>query len=828
MGTLSLTNSTIGDNTAINGGGIFSETGALTMTGTTVRGNTSRYGGGINNQNGATLTVTNSTFSSNNGSQRGGGIYNGINATLTVTNSTFSGNSAATNGGGIYRNSGTVQLINTIISGNTASVSGTDCEGSLISLGHNLIGDTTDCGFVPATADQVNVNPLLGPLADNGGPTLTHALLAGSPAIDSGDDSVTGPPHNLSTDQRGQTRLQGLHVDIGAYEFGLPVSNTPPVADDQSVKTEPNIPVHITLTGDDTDPGDNLTFMIDSLPGSGDIVFSGDTVSYDPNAGFVGTDSFRFKVNDGAADSNVATVTITVACSSLAPKVAVGWTLVGWTCESPGDPAALAAELGGSVRIYGYDTAVPDNPWKIYNSAAPPFVNTLEALTKWNGYWVYYTSGAIEPPAGMGSWWPGDGNADDIVGNNHGVLQGGATYIGGLVGEAFSFDGAGDSVLVADNANLNITGDVTIDLWARRTVLGGGNRYMVFKGAGAIAGSDVPTVYALGFRSDNKLFGIFERANASNVDITGPTVADLLFHHYAYVRVGNTHKLFMDGLEVKSATFTGSPGDTSGLPLVIGAVREDPGGFIRYFGGIIDEVEVFNRALSAAEIKSIFDAGSAGKRKPASIQPPSGMVSWWPGDGNASDIWDGNHGTLLGGATFTGGMVGQAFRFDGSDDSVIVGHDTSLNLNHFTLEAWVKPGRLPANIYQAIITKNAFPNPRPPSLWLWGNKVEVWFDPVNRAARSTTGLTLDNWHHLVGTYDGSAVKIYIDGVLDVSAPQTATPATNTKPLRFGVGRDNDQFFHQGLIDEVTIYNRALTAGEVKEIYDAGSLGKAKP
>ena len=171
--------------------------------------------------------------------------------------------------------------------------------------------------------------------------------------------------------------------------------------------------------------------------------------------------------------------------------------------------------------------------------------------------------------------------------------------------------------------------------------------------------------------------------------------------------------------------------------------------------------------------------------------------------------------------------MGQAFSFDGVDGSVIVDHDSTFNLNSFTLEAWVKPGRLPGVIYQAIIVKNI--SPRPPSLWLRGNKVEVWFDPVGGPrAHSTAGLTLNTWHHLVGTYDGSHVKIYIDGALDASEAHTATPATNTSPLRFGAGRESNLLLFQGLIDEVTIYNRALTVAEVKEIYDAGSLGKAKP
>ena len=219
----------------------------------------------------------------------------------------------------------------------------------------------------------------------------------------------------------------------------------------------------------------------------------------------------------------------------------------------------------------------------------------------------------------------------------------------------------------------------------------------------------------------------------------------------------------------------------------------------------------------------IFRATEVG----AGIQPPTGMVGWWPGDGNTIDVVGGNAGVLSGNASFTGGMVGQAFSFDGTGDSVFVGHDPSLDLNQFTFDAWVKPGRLPEGIFQAIITKNI--NPRPPSLWLSEDKVQVWFGPGSTLrATSVTGLTLDTWHHLAATYDGSDVKIYIDGALDISVPVAVTPATNTQPLRFAVARDGVGASFQGLIDEVEIFNRALSAAEVRAIFDAGSAGKVKP
>ena len=162
----------------------------------------------------------------------------------------------------------------------------------------------------------------------------------------------------------------------------------------------------------------------------------------------------------------------------------------------------------------------------------------------------------VQPPPGLVSWWPAEGNANDIVDGNDGVLQNGAAFAPGKVGQGFSLDGTDDFVLVSPSDDLNITGDVTVDLWAQRTTFVG-TPMMVTKGAGATAG-DPPTVYALRFVNavlgcstcNNSLNTVFERANGSNVNLFGPTVTDTNFHHYAYVREGSAHKLFVDGVEV--------------------------------------------------------------------------------------------------------------------------------------------------------------------------------------------------------------------------------------------------------------------------------------
>lgn len=206
--TLTVTNCTISGNVAGLGGGTFNG-GMLTIASTTISGNTASEGGGIYNSGGGTLTITNSTVSGNSASS-GGGIFN-IGA-FAITNSTLSGNSSGL-GGGIL-NTERVEIGDTILDrGAGANISN---SGSITSLGYNLSSDDGG-GILTGPGDQVNTDPLLGPLQDNGGPTFTHALLSGSPAIDAGDPNFTPPP---DYDQRGPgfPRVANGRVDVGSFE----------------------------------------------------------------------------------------------------------------------------------------------------------------------------------------------------------------------------------------------------------------------------------------------------------------------------------------------------------------------------------------------------------------------------------------------------------------------------------------------------------------------------------------------------------------------------------------------------------------------------------
>jgi len=215
-GTVVLRDCSVTNNIAVIGGGILNNQGSLTVLNSTIAGNLARYsdlisGGGIYNN--GTAELVNTTVSENVVLGTGGGIQN--EGALALVNSTIVSNTArfGPSGGGVW-NSGMATALNTIFAGNTASA-GPDFFGILDSEGFNLIQNTNGCTIVGDTTGNITgVNPRLGPLQNNRGPTFTHALLVGSPAIDSG--TAYGAP---STDQRGVPRPQGLGVDIGAFEF---------------------------------------------------------------------------------------------------------------------------------------------------------------------------------------------------------------------------------------------------------------------------------------------------------------------------------------------------------------------------------------------------------------------------------------------------------------------------------------------------------------------------------------------------------------------------------------------------------------------------------
>lgn len=238
---LTLDNVVISNNTSSGAAGgmqNFSTSTAI-IKNSTISGNTSNTtltGGGGAQFNG-TVRITNSTFANNNAVGGSGGAIHSNGSNQIITNSTFSGNTSTDDGGGIHRGTTNVNLFirNTIIAGNNGTAASpditTNAGGSISSQGNNIIGNVgTSTGWL--MSDLLNTNPMLNPLADNGGLGMTFLPMPGSSAIDAGQNcvldltcSANNPPEAVTTDQRGVSRPQGAAVDIGSVEVASMVSN---------------------------------------------------------------------------------------------------------------------------------------------------------------------------------------------------------------------------------------------------------------------------------------------------------------------------------------------------------------------------------------------------------------------------------------------------------------------------------------------------------------------------------------------------------------------------------------------------------------------------
>ena len=535
-----------------------------------------------------------------------------------------------------------------------------------------------------------------------------------------------------------------------------------------------------------------------------------------------------------------------------------------------------------------------------------------------------WSADCVTPPAGLVSWWPGEGNANDIVGTNNGTLYNGVGFAPGVVGQAFSFNGSSNSyVEVADSPALQLTNAVTIECWAKR--LNTAEVHILVEKGGDWTGGQ--TDYELGLNdtdSGGSHFGFSFAGGWRGCAVT----PDTAWHHYAAVAANGQANpiLYIDGVP-QPIVYSGGPSTmdlfASTRALHIGAQLDPQTGWFKYSDTVIDELSIYSRALTAAEIQAIYNAGSAGKCRvpvitsqpqgqtaiegstvtfvvlvgglpPLSYQwqfdstniagatassltltnvqpgqagnylvvvsnawgvvtssnavlavipptceaPPSGLVAWWPGEGSAVDIAGTNNGTLYNGVGFVPGMVRQAFSFNGTNSYVEVPDSPSLRLtNDLTIEFWVKRQRLSG--IEVLLEKGGD----------WTG-AQCDYEVVLHDSRENYCLFLTytgglqgggqiadyNWHHCAVTaHNGSTnVGIYVDGALqpisftDGSTTVALTPST--RPLHIGAQLDpvtGWYYYSETCVDEMSLYDRMLSATEIQALYNAGSAGKCR-
>lgn len=225
----------------------------------------------------------------------------------------------------------------------------------------------------------------------------------------------------------------------------------------------------------------------------------------------------------------------------------------------------------------------------------------------------------VDAPAGLVGWWPGDGDAVDLVWQRDARLVGGAGFAPGLVGDAFALDGfAGgqDDAVLLPHDRVEGLSDLTVELWVNTTDEAGG----LLSGAnGAPNGSNELLLYV------QSAAGITPWIKERRIAEVPAPIADGAWHHLAFTRLGGQGSLYLDGRLVAVQDFPTGVLDLGPNGLQIGQEQDCLGGCLapdQALDALVDEVSIYGRALDAAEVAAIFDAGAAGKCKPEAEPDP--------------------------------------------------------------------------------------------------------------------------------------------------------------------------------------------------------------
>jgi len=421
----------------------------------------------------------------------------------------------------------------------------------------------------------------------------------------------------------------------------------------------------------------------------------------------------------------------------------------------------------------------------------------------------------------VGYWSFNEGNgtvAGDSSGNgNNGTLSGTAlpTWTDGKRGKALRFDGINNKVLVSDNPSI-VTGPnpFSYSLWFNATDLST-LRGLIGKSTAA------------GYPGISGIFGIISSKLYYQVKEYGyfgnTTLESNIWYHVVFVWDGTTEYFYLNGALDKSLV---PPLDYQPFnlvtPFTIGNWYPGTG---NPFAGLIDDVRIYNRALSATEIQALYKTTEAKVNASQNSKLTNGLVGLWSFDGpdvSGTTAYDrsgqGNTGTMYGGVSTAIGKVGQALSFDGSTGYVGAGSGIQFGSNDFTISVWVYPTRALSGDFEEDILKDASGNVIFRSGGVYGARAILFLNGWSNY-RYSGAINTQQWNHIVFIKQGQTLHAYVNGILSDSSLGGTIPATIGSMGNLGIGYVLDYF--EGRIDDVRIYNRALTVAEVKQLYDMG-------
>jgi len=487
--------------------------------------------------------------------------------------------------------------------------------------------------------------------------------------------------------------------------------------------------------------------------------------------------------------------------------------------------------------------------------------------------------GGTPPPSGIVALWPAEGNAADVIELNSGSLVNNVTFAPGKVGQAFSVSPPDNVVEIPDRLRL-VRGPqgLTVAAWVRPTAHG-----VIFTdqlGCGNWESVQLSTS-AFTVNSSN---AAFTRRTASF-----PPLDLNRWNHVAGVWDGAFARAYVNGKPVAVAHAPDPPWNPLAA-LVIGGVKttfdcagQGTGFYSSEMTGLIDEVQFFNRPLTASEIEAAAgrcgflacgdgtafgteecddgsltsnDGCSAACENEICISPdfasPTILTSWWDAEasegGLVIDLAGQSEAFLVNGVTLVGGKVGLAFNLDGVDDYISIPRETNFDFHRtdpFTIDAWVKTGSQATGTILSKLEPNTLTGYELRMLADGSFNFFMGAGPVS-VTTVETGFNDDEWHHVAVTYGGglqiicqawSQVKIYVDGVERpvLGSGFLCGGMTNNVPLQIGRRSDVNSDLFNGAIDEVEVFTGelfqgtgTLTPSQVQALYQAGSAGKCKP
>jgi hypothetical protein len=446
------------------------------------------------------------------------------------------------------------------------------------------------------------------------------------------------------------------------------------------------------------------------------------------------------------------------------------------------------------------------------------------------------------PTNGLVGYWPFDGNANDVSGNGNNGTNNGATLTtdrNGNANSAYYFSGSGCNTRIDAQVNTSsIQTGLTISIWILRVGDGClGPRILEFWP------EDNPNGQGMaqwGWENGNNSLYIGS-TTSGGCYTTVPVNGNNIWYNIVYTNDGTTGKFYKDGLLISSIPSNGNP--TLAGNAAFG--RMNHGGFDA-FNGKLDDIGVWNRALTQQEITNIYNSSLPQTTcLPANV-PTTGLVGYWPFCGNANDeSGNANNGTVNG-ATLTAdrfGNANSAYNFDGNNFTRITIQDApNLNLtNDFTISSWIRGTSYESssNTVRMIISKagDNVGNPNGYNYGIWGDEnltdnqtgsINFQAQPFNNPSTYPIGSTgliqINNWYNFVVTYSKSTstLNYYLNNVL-----------IDTKNLAFNIGVNTNELWigsqasifntiktFNGDIDDVGIWNRALSQAEITNLYNA--------